>query len=131
MAKPDSTPDRHTLLQLVPHSLGYDPHGKGIMRYSDGSVYEGQWEHGNYSGTGKYTSKNEEYVGSWVYGIKSGHGKLITQDGQIVYDGWFVNGQRSDAGTLKYPQIGVSYTGQWSKDVPNGKGTWQWADGSW
>lgn len=52
-------------------SLGYEPHGKGIMRYSDGSVYEGQWEHSNYSGTGKLTSNDEEYDGSWVNSKKS------------------------------------------------------------
>ncbi|KAL7920910.1 hypothetical protein ACQKWADRAFT_297060 [Trichoderma austrokoningii] len=111
--------------------LGYDPHGKGIMRYSDGSVYEGQWEHGNYSGTGKYTSKDEEYVGSWVNGTKSGHGRLITNDGMIVYDGWFVNGQRSGSGTLKLVKTAITYTGQWKNDIPSGKGTWRWADGSW
>ncbi|PON29894.1 hypothetical protein TGAM01_v201260 [Trichoderma gamsii] len=111
--------------------FGYDPHGRGILRYSDGSVYDGQWEHSNYSGSGKYTSKDEEYVGSWVDGLKSGHGKLITSDGQIIYDGWFANDKRSGAGTLNYVQTGVSYTGQWSKDVPSGKGTWKWADGSW
>lgn len=112
-------------------SLGYDPHGKGIMRFSDGSVYEGQWEHGNYSGTGKYTSNNEEYAGSWVNGIRSGHGKLITNDGLNIYDGWFVNGQRSGAGTVKLVQTGISYTGQWKKDKQSGKGTWRWPDGSW
>ncbi|KAL6909114.1 hypothetical protein GGI43DRAFT_394624 [Trichoderma evansii] len=111
--------------------VGYEPHGKGIMRYSDGTVYEGQWEHSNYSGTGTYTSKDEEYVGSWVNGIKSGHGKLTTGNGLFVYDGWFVNDQRSGTGTRKCLESGVSYTGQWSKDVPSGKGTWHWADGSW
>lgn len=109
----------------------YEAHGRGILRYSDGSVYEGQWEHGNYSGTGKYTSTDEEYFGSWVNGIKSGHGKLITEDGQVVYDGWFANDKRSGAGTLKYIQTGVSYAGLWSNDTPKGKGTWKWADGSW
>lgn len=69
------------------------------MRYSDGSVYDGQWEHGKYSGVGRYTSKDEEYDGSWIYNIKTGHGKLITQNGQVVYDGWFANDKRSGAGS--------------------------------
>ncbi|RFU74989.1 morn repeat [Trichoderma arundinaceum] len=109
----------------------YEPHGKGIMRYDDGSVYEGQWENGQYSGTGKYTTKDEEYVGTWSNGIRVGRGRLTTNGGTRTYDGWFEAGKRSGTGTLKYGSTGVSYSGEWKDDVPKGKGTWRWANGDW
>ncbi|KAK4083612.1 uncharacterized protein Triagg1_1274 [Trichoderma aggressivum f. europaeum] len=108
----------------------YVPHGKGVMRYKDGTMYEGEWDNGIYSGHGKYTTKTAEYAGMWSKGVKAGHGKLTTSDGR-VYDGWFEAGRRSGAGTQKNSKTGSSYSGQWKKNVPFGKGVWRWANGDW
>ncbi|KAL7792474.1 hypothetical protein V8C37DRAFT_410013 [Trichoderma ceciliae] len=113
------------------YSPAYEPHGKGIMRYNDGSVYEGQWENGQYSGTGKYTTKDEEYVGTWSNGLKVGRGRLSIGGGWRIYDGWFEADKRSGIGTLKYGTTGVSYSGEWKDDKPKGRGTWRWANGDW
>lgn len=35
-----------------------DRHGKGVMKWSDGSSYDGEWTHGIQNGYGKMTFAN-------------------------------------------------------------------------
>lgn len=43
-------------------------HGHGVMRYADGSIYQGQWESGVRSGRGILTINNVETTGIWIDG---------------------------------------------------------------
>jgi hypothetical protein len=51
-------------------------HGRGTMEYMDGNIYEGQWKHGQPSGSGTYTEidTGAKYVGQWKDGQQSGSG---------------------------------------------------------
>ena len=41
------------------------PHGLGIQKFTDGSVYKGEFKMGQRHGNGEFTSiKGEEYTGS-------------------------------------------------------------------
>jgi len=46
-------------------------HGKGIMRYENGDVYEGDWKDGKMQGKGTMTNKKgAEYSARWKDGIR-------------------------------------------------------------
>jgi len=46
-------------------------HGKGIMRYENGDVYEGDWKDGKMHGKGTMTNKKgSEYSATWKDGIR-------------------------------------------------------------
>ena len=89
---------------------------KGVMKYEDGSVYRGTFNHGRRHGTGTYQFK----------------------DGS-VYKGSFVRDSMHGIGVLRF-QDGSKYIGQWRNGRQNGKGgmytskgvlTWEgiWEDG--
>ena len=50
-------------------------------------------------GTEYYTDWHEEaplYVGSWCYGKRHGEGKLYDRNGNLDYEGWYVEGKVTD-----------------------------------
>lgn len=83
------------------------PHGKGRMKYKDGSIYKG----------------------SWVNGKHNGNGLLHFQSGN-VYRGQFINGMRQGYGEFFYSQVKEKYVGYWIADQKNGKGEYYFKDGS-
>lgn len=103
----------------------------GILNYSDGAVYEGDFLTGNIrEGTGTYTwSTGETYSGSWSNDKFSGEGKL-TWPNLGTYEGFFENGKRQGEGTFTWmydgePEIGqpISFRGQWDNDKIGETGT--------
>ena len=65
--------------------------GQGIMKYKHGSVYDGQWKKGLYSGQGTLTCVEgaiERYDGQWELGRHNGKGILFYRSG-AKYDGLF------------------------------------------
>jgi hypothetical protein len=56
-----------------------NPHGYGLMQYSDQSSYEGEWFRGVPNGRGKLTeSNNDTYEGEWLHDQAHGFGKFTT-----------------------------------------------------
>ena len=51
-------------------------HGKGIMKQSDGSVYDGEWMDGKRHGLGSYSLHKTHYRGYWKDGFLDGVGVL-------------------------------------------------------
>lgn len=44
-------------------------HGNGVMKYADGSRYEGEWENNVFNGTGLYTDPDQiKWEGIFVKG---------------------------------------------------------------
>ena len=82
--------------------------GQGTMEYSDGSVYEGNWEDGVRSGTGRFV--------------------LMKPDGEEVYTGEFKNDKFGGQGTLTKSN-GAYYTGHWVEGTPTGRGEMKDPDG--
>jgi hypothetical protein len=64
---------------------------RGTMRYN-GESYEGEFYLDAFHGKGVYRYKNGEvYDGDWVAGKRSGFGKLIAPDGKVKYQGEWSN----------------------------------------
>jgi hypothetical protein len=78
--------------------------GTGMLLYSDG----------------------DKYVGEWFYGKKSGHGELIYANGDKFSGNWLED-KASGQGRLEYCN-GDVYDGQWEKDLRHGWGKFTSAD---
>jgi len=75
-----------------------EPHGYGVMNYVDGSLFEGEWNHG-----------------------KSTYGKMTFPDG-VTYEGSIKDELRNGRGVVKLADGTVHYSGMWKDDVEHGFG---------
>ena len=55
--------------------------GIGILLYSNGDSYDGEWIDGERNGKGKFISNSEKYLGYWKDGKKEGTGTLTDDNG--------------------------------------------------
>lgn len=78
---------------------------KGVLRSTNGDVYEGDF-------------KNNYYDGYGIYKFASGG----------IYEGEWKNGQYDGKGIFKFADGGI-YEGEWKKSQYDGKGILKWADG--
>jgi hypothetical protein len=85
---------------------GFVPHGRGIMKYSNGSMFSGQWENGR----------------------MHGNGTVRWEDGSM-YSGQWVNGKRTGYGTYTWPN-GESYVGEWKENQICGTGIYHYENGT-
>ncbi|CAL1131851.1 unnamed protein product [Cladocopium goreaui] len=71
--------------------------GQGRQTWSDGRVYEGQFQNGRFSGTGKMVWHTQKgmlvYEGQYKDDLKHGQGKFVWPDGR-TYDGEWSQGKR-------------------------------------
>ena len=107
------------------------PQGKGRLEYPGSShqAYEGDWNQGFWSGYGKHEKANGDiYRGHFLDDIKHGLGVYRHADGQRVFDGRYVMGQRVD-GSMNYADRSV-YKGQWYSGKRHGRGVYKFSDGS-
>jgi hypothetical protein len=119
--------------------------GKGIYRYDDGTMYEGDWRGGKKDGLGRLEiATGEVYDGSWKddlmhgYGVHmftngdcfeghyrkgkwEGYGNFVGGNGE-VYNGCYVNNLRCGLGRMVYID-GGRYEGSFKDNVRNGTGT--------
>ena len=104
-------------------------HGKGVMQYADGSVYEGEFNQGSLEGAGVLKrSDGEVRSGTFRGGQLDGKGSVLYAN-QARYEGEFRAGQRSGQGRLEFAS-GESYEGGFVADRYQGKGKMQYGDGS-
>ena len=124
--------------------------GKGIMVYSTGHKYTGEFKNGLRDGEGFMTmpggrtlkgrfqynavfegtytySDGTVYTGQWELRERSGRGTMKYADGR-VYEGEFRSGLRHGTGTMTWPG-GRRYAGDFSKGQRTGKGTMTYPDG--
>jgi len=60
---------------------------KPLVKFQDGSQYQGEWYKGQRHGRGVYiTSDGSRYDGSWHYDQRNGYGRFVRADGDI-YEG--------------------------------------------
>jgi hypothetical protein len=82
------------------------PDGKGVMVYSDGTIYEGEFVEGMCEGRGRLIhASGDVYEGDWDHNKAHGKGILTTLDNTV-------------------------YVGKWEDDKKHGKGVETWADGT-
>jgi len=104
------------------------PHGSGTQRWSDGTIYNGNWSVGAAHGCGKLSkSDGSGYEGNWLEGRKHGVGfeRLVDQS---EYRGEFVDGQKHGRGAFRW-KGGASYSGEFVEDALQGEGVFLWGDG--
>jgi len=103
-------------------------HGKGIMRFADGRVFEGEYIRGQMI-QGKMTYQDGSiYGGSWVDGMRHGRGKCVFVDGS-QYEGEFREGNFHGQGKMTWNDGGW-YVGNWSNGEMDGRGKEVRPDGS-
>jgi hypothetical protein len=125
--------------------------GKGIKKYTNGSVYDGdfvdslkngfgvmvwqsrdkyigEWKGGYRNGNGTYTWPNgDKYIGDFILNKITGKGKFYYVDGRI-YEGDFSAGKLNGKGTMIYNE-GSKYIGDWKDGNITGKGKIYYAAG--
>lgn len=82
-------------------------HGRGLLAWSDATVYEGSFQDNRYEGQGVLMNATRDR-----------------------YDGRFSNGRKSGLGTMQY-QDGSTYSGDWELDLRHGKGSYANSNGTW
>jgi len=61
-------------------------HGFGVIEYTNGDKYVGEFQHCFKYGEGVYNYANgDKYHGTWVLGEKRGAGVLILASGEIIH----------------------------------------------
>ena len=102
--------------------------GGEIIRYSNGSGYDGEIKDGIKHGRGKmiYIS-GDIYEGEWNDGLRNGNGVFIEKNGSI-YDGQWKDSSREGIGKQTYFD-GSIYKGEFKDDQKNGRGKYTWPDG--
>ena len=115
-------------------------HGKGKYQFSDGAVYEGNFENDQISGFGTlyFPNKCLGYIGMWKNGKFHGKGSLYNKNpgflrnfdpqdfsklgnGWNKYEGEFEEGAREGRGML-YLMNGDIFEGDFRRDVVHGRG---------
>eukprot|EP00918_Siedleckia_nematoides_P104958 GHVU01229154.1.p1 GENE.GHVU01229154.1~~GHVU01229154.1.p1 ORF type:complete len:166 (+),score=31.66 GHVU01229154.1:24-500(+) len=71
------------------------PHGLGVLRWDDGSKYEGEWRYGERHGLGVQRWKDgiTRYAGQWERNKKHGLGVSKKNSGLLDYAGRWNGGQ--------------------------------------
>lgn len=115
------------------------PNGQGIFYFSGNDRYEGSFVNGKFTGNGTmYYKNNEKYVGQWQDNQRQGYGKMYRSNGTVIEGNW-VNGQikvqnASNTEGSKISEVATSgnETLQDCNKIycKNGKGTFQYGDGS-
>eukprot|EP01017_Pseudomicrothorax_dubius_P042844 TRINITY_DN704_c0_g1_i18.p1 TRINITY_DN704_c0_g1~~TRINITY_DN704_c0_g1_i18.p1 ORF type:complete len:200 (-),score=30.91 TRINITY_DN704_c0_g1_i18:118-717(-) len=126
------------------------PNGKGIRKYADGTVYQGEWKLGMRDGYGILSDSqgNKIYEGDWSRDLQNGEGVMYNNKCDkpefrhfvnykdfsdignywLRYEGEFVNGERTGIGTLNFPN-GDKFMGSFLKGRINGQGTFTTRNG--
>eukprot|EP01035_Chromulina_nebulosa_P020109 gene20109-26109_t len=103
-------------------------HGYGKIKFTDGGKYEGIFSNGLYHGKGKYEYANGKvYDGNWVNGVYEGYGRLSND--LDAYEGNFVNNKKDGYGKL-ICKNGDVYDGEFSNNKRNGKGNMKYSNGN-
>jgi hypothetical protein len=104
-------------------------HGIGIYRWSDGSIFDGNYKSDMRHGKGKFLwSNGESYDGDYLQDQRTGKGTYSWPDGSF-YTGNFISGKRHGIGTFS-SSSGSVYEGDWFDDMQHGKGKLTRKDGT-
>ena len=103
--------------------------GKGIEKYYDGTIYEGDFKNNQKNGKGKCTLSNGEiYEGEFNNDIYDGEGNYKWPSENREYIGHFTKGVIDGKGIDKYGD-GSTYEGFYKKGIKHGYGTYTWPNG--
>lgn len=99
--------------------------GKGLLKFPNGDTYEGDFVENKFEGVGKYVnSKGVAYEGEWQENVQSGKGIETFADG-TYFEGEYVNGQKNGPGKISFAD-GSVYEGNFVANNIEGRGTLVW-----
>ena len=104
------------------------PHGRGVMRFSDGTVYDGEWENDEREGRGDERYMGDVYSGGWHRDKKHGKGIHRYANGD-AFEGEFAEGKRAGHGKYVYAD-GATFVGAYEADSRCGWGVERYASGA-
>lgn len=105
------------------------PHGSGKYNWSDGTVYEGDWEEGKITGKGKISwTSGANYVGELSAGYLHGFGTFTSPNGSFYRGSWRLNVQHG-FGRKQYQNLDF-YEGLWKEGMHEGSGSYFWCNGN-
>lgn len=113
-------------------------HGHGVLYYTSGNVYDGEWRDGAANGIGeKRYANGDVFRGMWRGGKRSGRGSYLHADGHF-FEGMYEDDEANGYGIFSTVG-GDRYTGQWARGKKEGRGremlrggqvfVGQWRDG--
>ena len=76
-----------------------------------------------------FYENGEYYIGQWLNNHKHGKGIIYYKNGNIMYDGEYVNDKREGNGKYIY-ENGEYYIGEWKNDLRHGKGIIYYKNGN-
>ena len=99
--------------------------GIGIIKYTDESIYEGEFVNNKKNGIGTFKWKDGTiYKGEFKENKLTGNGIILYNDGRI-YEGEILNGHMNGYGMFKWKN-GDIYIGNYIKDIKSGFGIFIW-----
>ena len=102
---------------------------KGVIIYSEGTLYEGHFENDMENGEGRLIFQQlDVYIGEFFDGYRHGKGKFINNDGDF-YEGEWKKGLQGGFGTEIFSN-GERYEGEFKEGKKEGKGKYMWPNGS-
>ena len=101
--------------------------GQGILTWTDGTKYEGEFKDEKMTGQGTFTHKDYKYVGEFKDDKFNGQGTLTYGNGN-KYVGEFKDDERNGQGTFTMPNED-KYVGEFKDDKFNGQGTYTYKEG--
>ncbi len=102
--------------------------GRGTYLYPSGAKYAGQFKKGKIHGQGVlYFSNGNRYIGQWANQYRQGKGKLAYHSGE-EYIGHFHKSKFNGHGTMTFPD-GSKYVGDWADDIQHGEGVYIYSNG--
>ncbi len=103
--------------------------GRVVIRWADGSHYEGDAVAANMQGAGTLiTAAGDKFEGQWAVGRLNGKGVAVWANGDR-YDGEWRDGKAEGRGVQDWAD-GRQYSGLWRDDQPNGHGIIRRKDGT-
>ena len=104
------------------------PHGLGVMRYSYGATYDGDWRIGVRNGLGVMRfSGGDTYEGEWRDDKMNGRGIRRYLTGR-TYEGEWRDDKLNGFGLMRWSD-GRSYNGEWKDGKKDGHGVYRLSDG--
>jgi hypothetical protein len=103
----------------------YQQQYAGIIKYSNGNVYEGRIQDDLYHGAGFFRSNVDDEIrfcecDTWRFGVMRGHVKIIYAN-KDIYIGEYANGKPHGRGTMTFClPTKKTYTGQWVHGIATG-----------
>ena len=103
--------------------------GRGRFVFTDGTIYEGDFQNDKFHGTGMLARPNGmKYEGTFVDGAQKGYGTMTWPSGD-TYEGSFDNDVMAGQGRFIWKETGEKYKGTFVDARKHGLGVYEWPDG--